>query len=81
VSLSSEKKKTADEVFQAKEAARITACEDDCCLLAAGKQVFDEREIITCRWDKRHSRQETFDPGQKGGDIAYILGVVDDITE
>lgn len=71
--------KTAADVFPAKEAANIHAREDE--LLAAGQPIFDEREILTSTQGVRSIYARRLSIRDKNGDTAYILGVIDDITD
>ena len=71
--------KTAADVFPAREAANILAREDE--LLAGGKPIFDEREILTPHDGIRSIHARRLSIRDKKGDTAYILGVIDDITD
>ena len=71
--------KTAAEILPAAEAEIIAARDHE--LLQSGGPVFDEREILT-RCDgvrSIHSRRLPISDS-KGG-VAYVLGVVDDVTD
>jgi diguanylate cyclase (GGDEF)-like protein/PAS domain S-box-containing protein len=71
--------KTADDFFPPEEAAKITQREDE--LLALGQPVFDERDMLTNTHGVRSIYARRIPIQDKNGDTAYILGVVDDITE
>jgi diguanylate cyclase (GGDEF)-like protein/PAS domain S-box-containing protein len=71
--------KTAAEVFPPREALNIENREN--ILVASGEPIFDEREITTPTDGVRtiHARRLVLrDPA---GEAAYVLGVVDDITD
>jgi diguanylate cyclase (GGDEF)-like protein/PAS domain S-box-containing protein len=71
--------KTTAEIFAPQEAAKIDQRETE--LLTAGKPIFDEREMITPTQGTRTIYARRLAIKDKKGDDAYILGVVDDITE
>jgi len=71
--------KSTAEVFAPQEAAKIDQRETE--LLAAGKPIFDEREITTPTQGTRTIYARRLAIKDKNGDDAYILGVVDDISE
>ncbi len=71
--------RTSADFFPADEAAKIRQREDE--LLASGQPSFDERDILTNAHGLRTIYARRLAIQDKNGDNAYILGVVDDITD
>lgn len=71
--------KTAADLFPPEEAAYIHQREDE--LLARGQPVCDERDLLTATQGIRTVYSRRIAIQDKNGDKAYILGVIDDITE
>src|SRR5262249_7004240 len=70
--------KTAADINPPEEAAKIRQREEE--LLASGQPIFDEREMLTAHGVRTiYARRLVIK--DKNGDTAYILGVVDDITD
>src|SRR5205085_4224231 len=65
--------------FPPEEAAKIRQREDE--LLASGQPIFDEREMLTNAHGLRTIYARRLVIKDRNGDTAYILGVIDDITD
>jgi diguanylate cyclase (GGDEF)-like protein/PAS domain S-box-containing protein len=71
--------KTAQEIFPTKEADLIAALDEE--LLRSGRQMSDERQIITPRNGIRSTVSKRLIVDDADGKSKYLIGVIDDITE